>query len=216
MLAHISGDVELSRAFNEGIDVHRFTASLIFSKSVDEISSSERRIAKTINFGIMYGMSPFRLSNELGISRADAKSFIERYFERYSGIKAFVDKTIKDCERDGYVKTMGGHIRAVPQINSRNKNEKSAAERVAVNTVIQGSAAELMKKAMIDIYSDIKNKGIKSKILLQVHDEIILEVYENELEEVEKIVRSRMEGAAKLNVPLKAGIEVGKRWGDMH
>ena len=216
MLAHISGDVELSRAFNEGIDVHRFTASLIFSKSVDEISSSERRIAKTINFGIMYGMSPFRLSNELGISRADAKSFIERYFERYSGIKAFVDKTIKDCERDGYVKTMGGHIRAVPQINSRNKNEKSAAERVAVNTVIQGSAAELMKKAMIDIYSDIKTKGIKSKILLQVHDEIILEVYEDELDEVEKIVRSRMEGAAKLNVPLKAGIEVGKRWGDMH
>ena len=216
MLAHISGDKELSRAFNEGLDVHRFTASLIFSKDVDEISAAERRIAKTINFGIMYGMSPFRLSNELGISRSDAKTFIDRYFERYSGIKAFVEKTVKDCEQNGYVKTMGGHIRAVSQINSRNKNEKSGAERVAVNTVIQGSAAELMKKAMIDIYSDIKERGIKSKILLQVHDEIILEVYEDELEEVTSLVRSRMEGAAKLNVPLKAGIEVGKRWGDMH
>ena len=216
MLAHISGDKELSRAFNEGIDVHRFTASLIFSKDVDEITAAERRIAKTINFGIMYGMSPFRLSNELGISRSDAKNFIDRYFERYSGIKAFVERTVKDCEQEGYVKTMGGHIRAVSQINSRNKNEKSAAERVAVNTVIQGSAAELMKKAMIDIYSDIKERGIKSKILLQVHDEIILEVYEDELEEVTSLVRSRMEGAAKLNVPLKAGIEVGKRWGDMH
>lgn len=216
MLAHISGDEELSKAFNEGIDVHRYTASLIFSKNVDEITTNERRIAKTINFGIMYGMSPFRLSNELGISRSDAKEFIERYFERYCGVKTFVDSVVADCEKNGYVKTMGGHIRAVSQINSRNKNEKSAAERVAVNTVIQGSAAELVKKAMIAISSDLSTKGLKSKILLQVHDEIILEVYDNELDVVKEIVRSRMENAEKLNVPLKAGIEVSKRWGDMH
>ena len=161
-------------------------------------------------------MSPFRLSNELGISRSDAKEFIERYFERYCGVKTFVDSVVADCEKNGYVKTMGGHIRAVSQINSRNKNEKSAAERVAVNTVIQGSAAELVKKAMIAISSDLSTKGLKSKILLQVHDEIILEVYDNELDVVKEIVRSRMENAEKLNVPLKAGIEVSKRWGDMH
>ena len=164
----------------------------------------------------MYGMSPFRLSNELGISRSDAKSFIERYFERYSGIRAFVDETVRSCEEKGYVTTMGGHRRSVAAINSRNKNEKSAAERVAVNTVIQGSAAELMKKAMTAIYGDLKDRGLKSRILLQVHDELILEVPDGELDEVAALVRDRMENAAQLSVPLRAGIESGKRWGDMH
>ena len=216
MLAHISGDEELTKAFREGADIHRYTAGLIFSKSADEVTPADRRIAKTINFGIMYGMSPFRLSNELGISRSDAKSFIERYFERYSGIRAFVDETVRSCEEKGYVTTMGGHRRSVAAINSRNKNEKSAAERVAVNTVIQGSAAELMKKAMTAIHGDLKDRGLKSRILLQVHDELILEVPDGELDEVAALVRDRMENAAQLSVPLRAGIESGKRWGDMH
>ena len=216
VLSHMSGDENLQKAFREGGDVHRYTASLIFDKKLEDIDAHERRVAKTINFGIIYGMSAFRLAGDLGIPREKAKSFIETYFARYSGVSSFIAETIKKAERDGYVKTLGGHVRRINAINSRNKVEKQAAERVAVNTVIQGTAAEIMKKAMIDIYADMENEGLKSKLLLQVHDELIFEVYEDELEKLTKIVRDRMENAAKLAVPLRVGIETGKRWGDMH
>jgi len=216
MLAHISGDAELRKAFTSGEDVHRYTAAMIFEKKPEDIEPKERRVAKTINFGIMYGMSPFRLSNELGISRADAKSFIDRYFERYSGVKDFVAKTVADAERIGIVKTMGGHLRVVPGINSKNRNEKAGGERIAVNTVIQGSAAELMKKAMIAISAEIERRGMKSKILLQVHDELIFECCEDEKEELASLVKEKMENAERLSVPLKASLEFGSRWGEMH
>ena len=216
VLADATQDRNLMEAFIKGVDVHRYTASLIFSKSPDEVTDHERRIAKTINFGIMYGMSAFRLSNELGISRKDASLFIDTYFNRYSGVKSFVERMEKTASEKGYVKTRYGHVRDVIGINSSNKVEKAAAERVAVNTVIQGTAAEIMKSAMIAIYDAIVEKGLSSRILLQVHDELIFEVPVNEVEVMEKLVREKMEGAVSLSVPLRVSIETGASWGDMH
>ncbi len=216
VLAHMTGDKELQKAFNEGLDVHRYTASLIFEKNTDEVTADERRIAKTINFGIMYGMSPFRLSGDLGITRNEAKNFIEKYFIRYSGVKSFVENTVKSAAELGFVKTMHGHVRVVQGINSKNKNEKAAAERVAVNTIIQGTAAEIMKKAMIRIAAEIENRKLESSLLLQVHDELIFEVPLNEVEEMKSLVSSLMEGAEKLSVPLRVSVETGHRWGEMH
>ena len=203
-------------AFIKGVDVHRYTASLIFSKLPEEVSDHERRIAKTINFGIMYGMSAFRLSNELGISRHEAASFIETYFNRYSGVKSFVERMEEEARKNGYVRTKYGHVRDVLGINSSNKVEKAAAERVAVNTVIQGTAAEIMKSAMIAIDSAIRERNLSSRILLQVHDELIFEVPMDEKDEMEELVRTVMEGAASLSVPLRVSIETGASWGDMH
>ena len=216
VLAHMSRDEALCSAFIDGIDVHRYTASLIFGKDVGDIDPSERRIAKTINFGIMYGMSAFRLSRDLGISRADATSFIEKYFDRYSGIRDFVEKTNAFASEHGYVLTEGGHRRDVIGINSSNKVEKASAERVAVNTVIQGTAAEIMKLAMVSVDHAIRDRGLESKMLLQVHDELIFEVPDAEKAIMESLVREKMENAAKLAVPLRASIEFGLSWGDMH
>ena len=216
VLAHMTGDPALQSAFNTGEDVHRYTASLIFSKSVEEISPAERRIAKTINFGIMYGMSAFRLAGDLGVSRSEAQDFIKRYFERYSSVRDFIEKTNKSAAELGYVTTKGGHIREVIGINSSNKVEKAAAERVAVNTVIQGTAAEIMKKAMAAIYSEIERRSLKTKMILQVHDELIFQVPLSELDEVSMLVKDIMENVDKLSVPLRASIENGRCWGDMH
>lgn len=216
VLAYMTDDPGLTGAFRNGIDVHRFTASIIFSKNIEDVTAAERRISKTINFGIMYGMSAFRLSNELGISRSEASEFIKTYFDRYAGVRNFVEKTNKSAAELGYVKTEFGHIRDIIGINSSNKTEKAGAERVAVNTVIQGTAAEIMKKAMISIGEKLEDGGYKSKLLLQVHDELIFEVAEDEKDEIEKLVKETMEGAVKLSVPLKASIETAYCWGDMH
>lgn len=216
VLAYMTDDPGLTEAFRKGIDVHRFTASVIFSKSIEEVTPAERRISKTINFGIMYGMSAFRLSGELGISRGEASEFIKTYFDRYDGVRQFVEKTNKSASELGYVKTEFGHIRDIIGINSSNKTEKAAAERVAVNTVIQGTAAEIMKMAMIGIAKKLEEGNFKSKLLLQVHDELIFEVLEEEKDEVEKLVRDTMENAVKLSVPLRSSIETAYSWGDMH
>ena len=164
----------------------------------------------------MYGMSAFRLSNELGISRAEARTFIDRYFERYSAVKVYVDKVVEEAQEKGYVRTLGGHVRKVMGINSRNKTVKAAAERVALNTIIQGSAAELMKKAMTDIFARLAEGGYRARMLLQVHDELIFEVPVEELDAVRTLVRDCMENAEKLSIPLHVGIEDAERWGDMH
>ena len=216
VLAYMTDDPGLTEAFRQGIDVHRYTASIIFSKSIDEVTASERRMAKTINFGIMYGMSAFRLSGELGISRSEASEFIKTYFERYAGVKNFVDSTTKSASENGNVKTEYGHVRDIVGINSSNKTEKAGAERVAVNTVIQGTAAEIMKKAMIDISSKLENSKMDAKLILQVHDELIFEVPEDEAESVKALVKDAMENAVKLSVPLKTSIETATSWGDMH
>ncbi len=211
MLAHMSGDEELKKAFISGQDVHKYTAALIFGKSVDEISHSERQIAKTINFGIMYGMSAFRLSSELQISRKEAQEFIDKYFERYSGIRAFVERCVRSAEEKGYVETLFGHRRAIAGINSRNRTEKNAAERVAVNTVIQGSASELMKRTMIALTG-----RLRSYLVLQVHDELIFECPEDEKDEVSAEVKDIMENTTKLSIPVRASVESAECWGEMH
>ena len=180
------------------------------------MTPQERRVAKTINFGIMYGMSAFRLSGELGITRREAADFIEKYFQRYSGVKSFVEKTVKKAAEEGFVRTHWGHVRDIPGISSRNATERAAAERTAVNTVIQGTAAEIMKKAMLDIGKELDEKKYGTRLLLQVHDELIFQVPLTEADEVEKMIKEKMEGAVFLPIPLKASVERGRCWGDMH
>jgi DNA polymerase I len=216
VLAHISGDKNLREAFIAGEDIHKDTAAKIFKIFPEMVSSQQRRVAKTINFGIMYGMSAFRLSKDLKISRSDAKKFIDVYFEEYSGVRTFIEKVKTQAKQDGYVRTAMGHIRYIPEMQSSNKTVLAGAERIAVNTIIQGTAAEIMKLAMISTSKAIEKKGLKSKILLQVHDEMIFEVPEDEVEQMSTLVRSCMEKAYKLSIPLKVGLETGSSWGEMH
>lgn len=216
LLAHLSGDKNLQKAFNDGVDVHKATASLIFDVPAEQVTAEQRRTAKTINFGVMYGMSAFRLSNELGIPRGTAKEFIDSYFATYSGVQDFIRAVIEKCETSGYVETIFNRKRFIRNINAKNKNEKSAAERMAVNTPIQGSAADIVKKAMIAVQNAIESAGLKAKLLLQVHDELIVECPAEECEAVKKLLQTEMEGVAKLNVPLKVSVESGENWGMFH
>ncbi|MDC7234329.1 MAG: DNA polymerase I [Spirochaetales bacterium] len=216
VLAHLSQDQGLKDAFISGEDVHSKTAATIFKVDIEDVTASQRRIAKTINFGVMYGMSAFRLSNELKISRGEAAGFIETYFEEYSGIKQFVDDTVALAEEEGGVHTILGRFRPVKEINSKNKMEKSAAVRVAVNTRIQGSAADIVKRAMLGIDWALKQKNLKASVLLQVHDEIILEVPRDEVEDCRFLLEKVMEGAWQMDVPLKVNVEEGSNWGDIH
>ena len=216
VLAHLSEDPALIKAFTEGIDVHRMTGSLIFQVPPEEVSSDQRRIAKTINFGVMYGMSGFRLSRELKIPRKQADEFIKSYFERYANIKGFIDKTVSHAEESGSVSTVLGRERFIAGINSKNRNEKNGAERMAVNTPIQGSAADIVKLAMLKIDEKLKDQDLKSKLVLQVHDELIYEVPFSEVETMKSLVREEMENVYKLKVPLHVSIETGESWGEMH
>ena len=216
ILAHLSGDKNLQKAFNEGVDVHKATASLIFGVPTEQVTAEQRRTAKTINFGVMYGMSAFRLANELGISRTTAKEFIDSYFATYSGIQDFIHTVIENCESTGYVETIFKRKRFIRTINAKNKTEKSAAERMAVNTPIQGSAADIVKKAMIAVQNEIEAKNLKAKLLLQVHDELIVECPIEECETVKTLLQTKMESVAKLNVPLKVSVESGENWGMFH
>ena len=216
VLAHLSEDPGLIKAFTEGIDVHRMTASLIFQVEPDEVSADQRRIAKTINFGVMYGMSGFRLSRELKIPRKQADEFISSYFERYANIRKFIDDTVSVAEKNGSVATILGRERTIAGINSKNKNEKNGAERMAVNTPIQGSAADIVKLAMLKIDEKIKSGKLKSKLVLQVHDELIYEVPLSEVDGMKQLVKYEMENVFKLKTPLRVSIETGESWGDMH
>jgi DNA polymerase-1 len=216
VLAHLSGDENLISAFKENKDVHARTASLIFGINENEVKGDQRRIAKTINFGVIYGMSSFRLANELGIGRTEASNFISAYFNTYSGVRRFIEETIKSTEKNGYVTTISSRRRYVNMINSRNKTEKSAAERVAVNTPIQGSAADIVKTAMLNLDKKLTAEKSKARLLLQVHDELILECPESDAEETVKLVKAEMEQAVKLSIPLRVSVETGKRWGDFH
>ena len=214
VLAHLSGDENLVSAFAGGKDVHARTAALIFGVDEKSVLPEQRRIAKTINFGVMYGMSAFRLSNELGISRSDAAAFIEAYFRTYAGIRNYIDSLIRKTEESGYASTILGRRRSIPAINSRNKTEKAAAERIAVNTPIQGSAADIVKTAMLNL--DRALAGSPAKLLLQVHDELILECPKDAAKECATLVKKEMENAVKLKIPLRVSVETGKRWGDFH
>ena len=218
VLAHLSGDKNLSSAFEQGVDVHKATAALIYGIKADDVSADMRRFAKTVNFGVMYGMSAFRLAKDLGISRTEAQNFISQYFTTYSQVKAFIEKTIADARANGFTQTITGRRRFIRGINSRNKNEQQAAERIAINTPIQGSAADIVKKAMIDVNQEIERTGSPLKMLLQVHDELIFECPDDDsvVKSSIELIRAKMESAFKLNVPLRVSIESGKSWGQFH
>ena len=214
VLTHLSQDRNLINAFNDGVDVHARTAALIFGLDEKNIPADKRRIAKTINFGVMYGMSAFRLSNELRIGRREAAAFIETYFATYSGVSSFIQQLISQTEETGFATTLLGRRRYIPAINSRNKTEKAAAERVAVNTPIQGSAADIVKTAMLSL--DKKLAKSPARLLLQVHDELIFECPKTEAAETAELIRQEMENAVQLSVPLRINIESGRSWGEFH
>lgn len=218
VLAHLSGDKNMCQAFIEGTDVHKATAALIFGVKPEKVTAEMRRTAKTINFGVIYGMSAFRLANDLGISRTQAAQFISSYDQLYAGITNFKAQTILNAETNGYVETILGRRRPIMNINSRNKVEKAGAERMAINTPVQGSAADIVKKAMIEVDSALKEMNNGAKLLLQVHDELILECPDEQktIEETIALVKDKMENAVKLNVPLRVSIEHGKNWGEFH
>ncbi len=216
ILASLSKDERLVRAFSNDEDVHVETASLLFGVSVDEVTDEQRQAAKTVNYSVIYGISPFGLSKQLGISRTKAAEFIKIYFEKYSGVKEYFDGIIEFAEKNGYVETVLGRKRFIPEIYSRNKNIYEAAKRVAINTPIQGTAADLIKKAMIVIDNEIVKLGMKSRMLIQVHDELVFESPEDEYKELMSMVKEKMENAIKFDVPIVANVKAGKNWGEVH
>ncbi len=218
VLAHLSADPNMCKAFSDGVDVHKATASMIFSVPTEQVTADMRRTAKTINFGVIYGMSAFRLSNELGIPRAQAASFIESYFKTYASIQNFISETVSQAESRGYVETIFGRKRPIMNINSRNKLEKTAAERIAVNTPVQGSAADIVKKAMLDVDTALRKQNNGAHLLLQVHDELILECPDKPeiIQQTVSLVQSCMEHAVQLRIPLRVSVEYGKNWGEFH
>ncbi|AFT83864.1 DNA polymerase I [Borreliella garinii NMJW1] len=216
ILAHLSQDEALIKAFENNKDIHIETASKLFKIEEKEITPNLRRIAKSINFGIIYRMSDFRLAKELGITKEEAKGFINSYFDSYPKIKEFIINQINFVKNAGYSETILKRRRYIKEINSNNYLERSAAERIAINSTIQGSAADIMKIAMVKVFNEFKSKKMESKILLQVHDEMLIESPIKEENEVKKILKIMMETAYKLNLPLRANIETGKSWGEIH
>ena len=216
VMAHLSGDENLLAAFREGVDIHRRTAAFIFGIEESLVTPEHRRVAKTINFGVIYGMSAFRLARDLGIPNSKAQSFIDAYFTTYSGVARFIQKTITETERTGYATTMFGRRRKIEAINSRNKTERQAAQRVAVNTPIQGTAADIVKRAMLLVDASLREKAPEVSMLLQVHDELVFEAPEGSVDKACDIIRKEMESAAELSVPLRVSMESAYSWGDMH
>lgn len=215
LLAHFSGDPLLVAAYRRGEDIHTLTASQVFGVPPLMVTPDHRRQAKVVNFGIVYGLSPFGLSQNLGIPTAEAKRFIENYFEKYAGVRKFIDKTLEEARRDLKVKTLFGRLRPIPDINSKNPNQRGFAERTAVNTPLQGTAADLIKIAMIRIDQAIRERELKSRMTLQVHDELVFEVPEAEIDIVRSLVREYMEKVHDLEVPLQVEIGVGQNWRDL-
>ena len=216
LMAHLSGDESLCEAFRNGEDIHAATAAKIFGKAIDEVTPEERRRAKTANFGIIYGISAFGLAQRLDIPRSEAKELIDGYFASYPKVKQYMEKTIADAVQAGWVETIFARRRYLEGIDSRNANTRALAERNAINAPIQGSAADIMKIAMVGVYRAFKEQGIRSKLILQVHDEIVVDLVPTEREAVERIVREQMEGAAKLSIPLVVDIGIGKNWLEAH
>jgi DNA polymerase-1 len=212
LMAHLSGDPAFIEAFRQGGDIHRQTAALIFNVPVEQVTSEMRARAKTINFATIYGQGPFALSRQLGISQDDARAFIARYFERFSGVRAFLDRQVKLAREQGYVETIFNRRRYIPEIRDRNFNLRAYGERTAQNSPLQGSAADLIKLAMIHIHDAIREEGLASRMLLQVHDELVFEVPPAELDAMRALVRTHMEGAAELAVPLVVDLGVGPNW----
>ena len=214
LMAHLSGDPAFIEAFTQGGDIHRQTAALIFNVPVEQVTPEMRGRAKTINFATIYGQGPFALSRQLNISIEDARSFIARYFERFAGVRAFLDRQIALAREQGYVETIFRRRRYIPEIRDRNFNMRAYGERNAQNSPLQGSAADLIKVAMTRIHRAILDQGLRGRMLLQVHDELVFEVPPEELERMSELVRSHMEGVVELKVPLVVDLGVGPNWLD--
>jgi DNA polymerase-1 len=215
LLAHFSEDTLLTEAFRQGEDIHSLTASQVFGVPPMLLDAEHRRRAKAVNFGIVYGLSPFGLSQQLGIEQREAKKFIDAYFEKYAGVRRFIERIWEETRRDQSVKTLFGRTRPIPDINSKNANMRGFAERTAVNTPLQGTAADLIKLAMIQIDAELRARKLKSRMLLQVHDELLFEVPEDEVGTMREFVREKMESVHTLNVPLLVEIGVGPNWRDV-
>jgi len=216
MLAHLSGDVALIESYKEGIDIHARTAAAINRVNLEDVTADMRRDAKVVNFGVLYGMTAFRLSRDLKIPMGQAKSFIDGYFEMYQGVQKFIDDTKAAAHRDGYVETLSGRRRYIAGIDSSDRMESQMAERMAVNTPVQGSAADLIKIAMIRIQKRINDENLPLRMMLQVHDELVFECPKGQVEELSEMVKAEMEGAMELKVPLVASVGFGKNWLEAH
>jgi DNA polymerase-1 len=215
LLAHYSQDPLLLEAYRTGQDIHTLTAAEVFGVPPMLINAEHRRRAKAVNFGIVYGLSPFGLSQQLGIEQKEAKRFIDAYFERYAGVRGFIDRTLEQARRDGFVRNLFGRKRPIPDLASKNPNLRGFAERTAVNTPLQGTAADLIKIAMLHLDREISGRGLMAKMLLQVHDELVLEAPLAEVETVKALVKECMEGAYEVSVPLEVEVSVGENWRDM-
>jgi len=215
VLAHLSGDPTLTSAFRKGEDIHIRTATELLGITSDKVDANARRLAKTINFGIIYGMGPQRLATSLGISTSEASDYIKRYFDRLPGVRNFIDETLAKARETGYVTTMYGRRRYLPELHAPEGGARSQAERIAVNTPIQGTAADLIKVAMVRLSGELKRLELRAKIVLQVHDELLLEVEDDHLGEVKKVAQCEMEQAAELSVPLKVDMKWGRNWAEL-
>lgn len=215
IMAALSGDEDMIEAFNQGKDIHRITASKVFGIPIEDVNLSQRSRAKAVNFGIIYGMSGFGLSEDIHVSRYEADNYIKDYFNKYPKVKEYLDNQVEIGKKDGEVRTIYGRIRQIPEFSSRKFMEREQAKRLAMNTPIQGSAADIIKYAMIAVYNDLVEKGLKSKLILQIHDELIIEAYDDEIDDVKKILKGRMENVAKLPVKLTTDINIGESWYDL-
>ena len=216
IMAHLSCDAHLVDAFRHGVDVHAATASKIFGIPLDEVTADQRRIAKTANFGIMYGISSFGLSQRLRCSRAEAKKIIDDYFTSFPSIRSFIDDTVAMARESGYVETLFGRRRYIADINSRNATVRALAERNAVNAPIQGTSADIIKLAMVAIDSRMQAEGFRSAMVLQIHDELLFEVVPDELESLTALVVKEMENVIKLSIPLTVECNHGTNWLESH
>ncbi len=216
IMAHLSNDPRLLEAFAAGEDIHRATAAEIFGVALEQVTVEQRRSAKAINFGLIYGMSAFGLARQLGIERNAAQTYVDRYFERYPGVKRFMDRTREQARQQGYVETVFGRRLYLPEINAANTQRRQYAERTAINAPMQGSAADIIKRAMIDVHRWLERSGLAARMIMQVHDELVFEVHQQDAETLCQQLRQRMAAAADLNVPLTVDVGVGKNWDQAH
>lgn len=212
VLAHLSGDQNLIQAFLDGRDIHRETAAHLFDVPFEAVTTEQRQVGKRINFSILYGLTPYGLSKDLGISFSDAKKYIEKYFAQYPKVREWMDSIVAQCEQQGYVTTVWGRRRYIPGIHERNKVLYEEAKRVAINTVAQGTAAEIMKQGMIRLDQALKKQNINAPMLLQIHDELLISVPQSQLPVVEPMIQSALEGVVDWQVPLKVDLRAGQNW----
>ena len=215
VLAHLSQDSALLEAFNRGEDIHSATGALMYDVPIDDVTSDMRRISKVLNFGVIYGLSPFGISQQTEFTPDEGQKFIDNYFSKYPGIRDYLDSVKRQVREDGYVATPLGRRRYIPEINASNFNVRQGAERAAVNMPIQGGAADIMKLAMIKVHKRLGESGLRTRLLLQVHDELMFEAPMGELDAVTNLVTEEMSNAMAMSVPLKVDVKTGPNWGDL-